>query len=305
MNYLASDSNTFSGHLDELRSTILKSLSFISVGFCLSLFFYTQIFDVLKLPLNSGALQHYSVKQEKIVNTTNQPKVFTLKKNAKAQSYSSNTVKKNDLTFEIGAGGFLSLETIQSKQDLFILSPIEAMITTLKVCFFMGLLLSSPCWLYLILHFIAPAIDLKFYQLIVPFLISSLFFISFGALFAYFVTLPMANEYLTLFNQEIGINLWSLSNYIDYTVILLIGNALSFEMAVIAVFLVHYGVLSENQLKEGRRYFIVIAFILGAILTPPDVFTQIMLAIPLIILYEFIILYAKFLKRPLLHVNVN
>ncbi len=307
MNFNSEDSdlNTIWGHAEELRSTILKSISFIVVGFCLSLFFYTQIFDALKLPLNPKDFHHYSLRQEQIVNKTSLPKLFVLPKNATALHYSSNTSVKNDSTFEIGPSGYLVIDTLTKKHDLLILGPIEAMVTTLKVCFFVGLIASSPFWLYLILHFIAPAIDLKFYKLIVPFLISSLFFMGLGGFFAYFVTLPLANQYLTLFNEEIGLNLWSLSNYMDYTVILLIGNALSFEMAVIAIFLVHYGILSEIQLKEGRRYFIVAAFILSAILTPPDVFTQVMLAIPLIILYEFIILYAKFLNRQLFHVNVN
>jgi len=115
-----------------------------------------------------------------------------------------------------------------------------------------------------------------------------------GGSFAYLITIPIANDYLLLFNQDIGTNFWSLSSYLDYTVILMIGNAISFECAVIGIFLVQQNILSSDTLIRKRRYFIVGAFILGAILTPPDVLTQAMLAIPLMILYELIILYAKF-----------
>jgi sec-independent protein translocase protein TatC len=192
---------------------------------------------------------------------------------------------------------FQFLQAPLNGEKLFILGPVDGITTTFKVCFFLGLTATSPFTLYFLLNFIAPAIDPKFYRLMIPFLTVSLFFMFLGFSLAYFITIPIANQYLMLFNQDIGLNLWSLSNYLDYTIVLMMGNGLSFEMAVIAIFLVHFQILTAKQLITGRRYFIVSAFIVSAILTPPDVLTQIMLAIPLIILYECIILYATLKTR--------
>jgi sec-independent protein translocase protein TatC len=178
-------------------------------------------------------------------------------------------------------------------EKLLILSPIDGITTTFKVCFFLGLTATSPFSLYYILNFIAPAFEPKYYHLMLPFLIISCLFLTLGFSFAYFFTIPLANQYLMQFNQDIGTNLWTLSNYLDYSIMLMLGNGLAFELAVVALFLVHFRLLTSTQLIHCRRYFLISAFILGAILTPPDVLTQFMLAIPLIILYECIILYAK------------
>jgi sec-independent protein translocase protein TatC len=107
------------------------------------------------------------------------------------------------------------------------------------------------------------------------------------------VTIPAANSYLLLFNANLGLNLWTLSNYLDYTFLLLIGNGIAFEIGLILLFLVHLGVVSAEFLASKRRHFIVIAFILAALLTPPEVMSQILLAIPLIGLFEASIFYAK------------
>ena len=87
-----------------------------------------------------------------------------------------------------------------------------------------------------------------------------------------------------------------LTHYLDYTIFLLLANGLAFELCVLGLFAVHLGLVTAEGLLAKRRVAIVGAFILGALLTPPDVLTQIMLAIPLIVLYEGIILYAR-LKR--------
>jgi sec-independent protein translocase protein TatC len=127
-------------------------------------------------------------------------------------------------------------------------------------------------------------------------MITSLVFISLGCLFAYTITLPIANQYLQSFNATIGMNLWSLGNYLDYTLFLLMANGIAFEFGALGIFAVHLQYLSAETLIQNRRFAILGAFILAALLTPPDILTQFMLAIPLISLYEALILYAK-MKR--------
>lgn len=143
------------------------------------------------------------------------------------------------------------------------------------------------------MQFIAPALQTKERRWMVPFVVLSLIFLSLGMAFSYFITIPLANQFLSSFNSEIGVNMWTLSSYLDYTIILLLSNALAFELCVILMFLVHFRKLSAEKLISMRRYAIVSIFIASAILTPPDIFTQFMLAIPLILIYELAIIYAR------------
>ena len=111
---------------------------------------------------------------------------------------------------------------------------------------------------------------------------------------AYFITLPIANQYLSLFNSAIGQNSWTLALYVNYVLFLCMGHAIAAELALLLLILVHFRCLSAEWLISKRRHMIVAAFILGALLTPPDVLTQLLMAIPLIGIYELAIWYAKF-----------
>ncbi len=281
---------TFWQHADELRKTILKSLCVLAIGVIVSLFFYREIFAFLQAPL-STPLSQKKILREQIINESQKIELYTLPNDAIVINQSLN-VKIVGNKVSIPPQGNLTIDIAESASKLLIFSPIDGILITFKVCFFIGLAATSPIILYFLLNFVAPALEQRFYRLLTPFIALSVLFMSLGAGFAFFVTIPIANQYLTLFNQEIGTNFWSLSNYLDYTVLLLIGNAISFEMCVIALFLVQMQVLSYHQLQKSRRYFILFAFIISAILTPPDIFTQVMLATPLIIIYELIILYA-------------
>jgi sec-independent protein translocase protein TatC len=188
---------------------------------------------------------------------------------------------------------FLITPAVAVQNGLIVLGPIDGFATTLKTSFWVGLVITSPIWTFFIMKFIAPALHARERNWMVPFVALSLLFLSLGMSFSYFITIPIANQFLSSFNREIGINMWTLSSYLDYTLILLLSNALAFELCVILLFLVHYGRLSASKMIKGRRYAIVFIFILAAILTPPDIFTQFMLALPLTIIYEFAIVYAK------------
>jgi sec-independent protein translocase protein TatC len=181
--------------------------------------------------------------------------------------------------------------------QLILLSPLEGFTSTLKVCFWGGFLLSSPAWLYFLIRFIKPGLRVAERSLLVPFILSSLVFMTIGFLTAYWVTIPLANLYLETFNREIGLNLWTLSHYIDYTFFLMLANGVAFELGVVMFFLVHLGIFTPAYMIYMRRPMIVAAFILGALLTPPDVLTQLLMAGLLILLYEAVLLYSKFMER--------
>jgi sec-independent protein translocase protein TatC len=114
---------------------------------------------------------------------------------------------------------------------------------------------------------------------------------------AFYVTIPLANDYLLSFNQGIGTNWWSLAHYLNYTLFLMLANAAACELFVAGVFIVHLRLVTAEWLANHRRIIVVSAFILGAILTPPDVLTQCLLAGLLIFLYELLILYARLASK--------
>lgn len=197
--------------------------------------------------------------------------------------------------FEILAYPYQELSN--SKNSLVILTPFEGIATLLNTCFWIGLVGTSPFWLYFIYQFVAPALEVEHRRMVIPFVFLSLLSMVFGFFVAFYLTIPLANRYLMDINSHLGTNFWSLSEYVNYTVLLLFANGLAFELSVILFFLVHYGLISQKSLKRHRKFAIICIFILSAILTPPDVLTQVLLAIPLMIIYEGAILYSRF--RPL------
>jgi sec-independent protein translocase protein TatC len=236
-------------------------------------------------------LQRHEIKIERILNTENQTILYAIP--SPPLRVSEGVVKQENGSYLIQPGGYLDLEKMVPQQNLYLLSPLEGISTVFRICFWAGLILSAPAWGYTLLQFIAPALNRREQNYLFPFIGLSILFIALGAIFAYMVTIPAANSYLLLFNANLGLNLWTLSNYLDYTFLLLIGNGIAFEIGLILLFLVHLGVVSAEFLASKRRHFIVIAFILAALLTPPEVMSQILLAIPLIGLFEASIFYAK------------
>lgn len=187
------------------------------------------------------------------------------------------------------------------EERLVILSPIEGFSTMVKLSFWVGLVFSSPFWLYAIMRFILPALSPIEKRALLPFTTLSLIFAAAGGSLGYFITVPMANSFFSSFNAGLGENLWSLQFYCDYTITLLLAHVLAFELIALLFFLLHFGVVSASFLSEKRPYAIVSIFILAAILTPPDVLTQLLLGVPMTILYEGLILYGKFIERERAH----
>lgn len=177
--------------------------------------------------------------------------------------------------------------------NLVLLTPLEGIQVLFKVCFLVGLLGSSPFWIGLLLFFFLPALYKEEKRLVFPFLVISFLFLTLGVGFGFFVTLPLANRYLYELNQELGNNFWSLSSYIDYALAVLLASGFIFELCVVLFFLVHQDLITSQFLSSKRRHAIILAFILAAILTPPDILSQVLLALPLICLYECILMYAR------------
>lgn len=289
---------TFWEHAEELRKTLIRILLIITAATCLAFLFSDQIFKILTSPLQNihsgNDIEILPLKRERIQNNSDKTIKYALPPKSVIVRFSPETIEYEKNVWQIAPEGFLDIDKPIQNEQLAIFSPLEGFMTSLKISVWTGILASSPLWLFLIIQFIVPGLHSHEKKLVIPFFVSSLVFLTLGLLFAFYITIPLTNQYFYTFNQEIGLNLWSLQNYLDYTVFLLLANALAFEISVIGLFLVQLDILKANTLIHYRRHVIVAAFIIGAILTPPDILSQLMLAIPLILLYEVIILFAKF-----------
>ena len=156
-----------------------------------------------------------------------------------------------------------------------------------KVAFLAALLLSLPWVLYQAWAFVAPGLYEHEKKFALPLIVSSVFFLVVGISFAYFFVLPAAYKFFYAFAADTGADVMQdLQKYWDFTLAIFFGFGLTFEVPVVEMLLVKLGMVTTQQLREARRYVIVGAFVVAAVLTPPDVLSQFMLAIPLIILYE-------------------
>jgi sec-independent protein translocase protein TatC len=179
------------------------------------------------------------------------------------------------------------------QRPLLLMGPLAGLVLTFKVCFWVSLLLTCPGWCWIWLKFILPGLKAHEQALIRPLLAGSLLCLGLGILGAYQITLPVANHYLMSFNETIGENAWTLNFYLDYVLLIMVGHCVACEIGFLLLLLVHFRLLTLSMLIQFRRYAWVIAFVLGALLTPPDIVTQILMAGPLAGLYEIAILYAK------------
>jgi len=171
-----------------------------------------------------------------------------------------------------------------------------AFFTLTKIAFLTALLISSPVVLYQAWAFVAPGLYEHEKRFVMPLIVSSVFFLVVGISFAYVFVLPAAYKFFFSFTQQTGAEtLQDLQKYWDFTLAIFFGFGLTFEVPVVQMLLVKLGIITTQQLREARRYVIVGAFVIAAVLTPPDVLSQFMLAVPLLLLYELGIFLSGFI----------
>jgi sec-independent protein translocase protein TatC len=171
-------------------------------------------------------------------------------------------------------------------------------VTSAYMCLLAAVILTIPVTFYQAWEFVAPGLKRKERKAVVPILsIGSILFVL-GAFFAYMVVVPVALQFLMGYTQGFtGVRLlWNIGDTLKFESVLMLVFGFAFEMPLVVVALTRVGVLSPDMLARRRRHCIVGMFIAGALLTPPDVVTQICLAVPLVVLFEISILASKFFK---------
>ncbi|KFN46355.1 twin-arginine translocase subunit TatC [Arenimonas metalli] len=166
----------------------------------------------------------------------------------------------------------------------------------IKLAFFVALLASMPWLLYQAWAFVAPGLYQNEKRLARPILLAAVLLFYIGCAFAWFLVLPTVFGFLAMFTPDTVAMAPDVSRYLDFVLVILLAFGLSFELPVAVVVLVVLGVVTPAQLREARGYVIVGVFILAAIITPPDVVSQLMLAIPMCLLYELGILAGAMLR---------
>jgi sec-independent protein translocase protein TatC len=175
----------------------------------------------------------------------------------------------------------------------------EAFFTYLKVSLLTGLMLAAPVIIYQFWMFVVPGLYEKERRFLMPIVFLSSFFFIGGALFGYFIVFPFGFKFFLGFATETIQPLPSMREYLSFSSKLLLAFGLSFELPLVLTFLAKLGIITADFLKKNRKYALLLFFVGAAILTPPDVVTQIMLALPLMALYELSILGARFFgKKP-------
>ena len=181
----------------------------------------------------------------------------------------------------------------------------EAFFTYLKVAFLSGIILATPVIFYQFWMFVAPGLYDKEKRHLVPIIFLSTFFFVGGAFFGYFIVFPYGFKFFLGFASEIIRPLPSMREYLSFATKLLLAFGLVFELPLIITFLARLGMVSVSFLKKNRKYALLLFFVGAAILTPPDVVTQVMMALPLILLYEISIIGARIFGKKNLEEDNN
>ena len=170
---------------------------------------------------------------------------------------------------------------------LYYTKPTEAFFTYMKISLVAGCIVSSPVWFYQIWAFIVPALskgEKKVTFMVVP---TAVVLFVVGVLFSYYLVLPMAIQFFIGFGTDELQPLFSIGQYIDFVIAFILPFGITYELPLILIALGVLGILSSDRLREYRKMFILLAFIIGAAISPtPDMLSQTMIAGPMILLYE-------------------
>jgi sec-independent protein translocase protein TatC len=198
--------------------------------------------------------------------------------------------------------GFLVQPLLRAGQGKVYYSDIfEAFFVEVKVAFFAALMVAFPVIANQLWKFVAPGLYGRERRALLPFLLLTPVLFIAGAALAYYVAMPLALHWLLGFQGNVGgierQALPGVGNYLTFATRFIFGFGVAFLLPVLLMLLERAGIVSREQLRKGRRYAIVAAFAIAAVLTPPDPISQLMLAIPLSLLYEFSLVAIWFTER--------
>jgi sec-independent protein translocase protein TatC len=184
------------------------------------------------------------------------------------------------------------------KGNLIFISPTEPFFAHMKVSFMGALFISMPYILYHVWFFISPGLKVKEKKITMMFVLFGTLFFIFGGVFCYFLVLPLGLKFLIGYGVEYYNFQLTIQLYFSFVVKMILAFAFAFQTPLIMVLLTKFGVINTIKMRLYRKWAFLGAFLLSAVLTPPDIITQVLLGIPLYLLYEFGVLVSAFFEDP-------
>lgn len=191
-----------------------------------------------------------------------------------------------------------SAEDMEVFNGLATRNPTGVFTAMLHIGLLVGITVASPVFLFYVGRFLSPALTKKEKKLLLPGCASAFGLFMMGSSFAFFLLLPKAIDVTMQFNEMMGFQIiWSPDSYFGFITWIVLGMGVSFQFPLVAVVLVYLDIVSLEKLRSLRRVLIILFFVAAAVLTPPDPITQIMMALPMIVLYELSLVVAGLLLR--------
>jgi len=197
-----------------------------------------------------------------------------------------------DIFLWIAKPAFEAMKDSRSSEMIFT-NLVEPFMTAIRISLYTAFFASLPVILYHAWKFVAPGLYDHEKKLVIPFVVFGTLMFIIGAAFAYYIVFPIGFKVMINFGGKDFVAMLKISEYVSVALKIMIGFGIAFELPVVTYFLAKLGLVTDKTLKEFARYAIVIIFIVAAVLTPPDLFSQMAMAAPLLLLYGLSILIAK------------
>ena len=292
---------SFLEHLEDLRWVLIKIAAAVGVAMLLCLIAGNYVVGIVERPLHNAKISYpKNVQVVTFFFGGNKLGSFQIDPNKQAAfPFSTNrfvpvqivplTIGGTNQVLGFSVDTNAAPDTFQKLHiDLINLSPVGGFFVAFQVAFYGGLALASPFIFYFIAQFVFPALKMKEKKYIYRGLGFGLLLFMTGVCFCYFVLMPVALAASVQYSEWLGFsaNQWRAEDYIGFVCKFMLGMGLGFELPVVILTLVKIGVLNYSILSKARRYMIVINLVLGALLTTPEVVTQVLMAVPLQLLFE-------------------
>jgi len=302
---------TFLEHLEDLRWLLIKSGAALLVAMIVCLYATPTIVWILKRPLAHAALIRVGNEQKVFVRFgTNDIATFQPPTNH-IGFLDLGTNRQTILQIEpveFGTNVLLSVRVETNPQpawmvgratDLIYLDPAAPFLSSLHLAFFGGILLAAPFIFYFVAQFVLPALKVKEKKYVLRACGIGIGLFMAGVCFCYFFVLARALKFAEVFATWMGVKVpdWRAETYFSFVTKFMLGMGLGFELPVVLLALVKIGLLDYAKLSAMRRYMIVGNLVLGALLTTPEVFTQVVMAIVLQVLFEITVWIAWYWER--------
>src|ERR1051326_118707 len=305
---------SFLEHLEDLRWVLIKSAATIGVAMLVCLIAGNKVVNILMRALHHARISYPGTNQiATVLFGTNRLGTWPLTSpQQQALGLSTNAGRFVLLQVELtNLNGILvpglRPDTSQNARDLAehpnidvsTLSPAGGFMVAFQVAFYGGVALASPFVFFFIAQFVFPALKMKEKKYIYRGLGFAIPLFALGVCFCYYALMPLALAASQLYSKWLGFsaNIWRAEEYISFVCKFMLGMGLGFELPVVILTLVRIGVLNYGILSKARKYMIVINLILGALLTTPEVLTQVIMFIPLQFLYEVSVWIAWYWER--------